>query len=118
MKNETDWRHINFVGNMENLYDDTKRLLEKVGAWEEYGSNGWGKNSDSALFYKPRPTEGVARESNTAAREKVKRFYTPRLLKKVLEYVKVDYENPVLNLTLPDWVNEILDKNDDPAVVA
>jgi Sulfotransferase family len=33
-----------FVGHMETLADDARRLLQKVGAWEEYGASGWSRS--------------------------------------------------------------------------
>jgi hypothetical protein len=38
------WDHINFVGHMENIANDTERLLTQLGMWEQYGASGWGSN--------------------------------------------------------------------------
>ena len=48
------WNLINFVGRFESLKDDTHELLKRIGAFEEFGRQGWGPNNE-AIF-----------ESNTA----------------------------------------------------
>ena len=39
-----------FVGHMENAVQDSQRLLEQLGVWEEYGATGWGEQGDKAIF--------------------------------------------------------------------
>lgn len=34
---------LDFVLRYETVQDDAKRLLEKIGAWDEYGQSGWGQ---------------------------------------------------------------------------
>ena len=41
---------INFIGDFDNLSNDTRRLLERVGAWEEYGRTGWGDDGGKCIF--------------------------------------------------------------------
>ncbi|XRB17917.1 fucosyltransferase [Pseudoscourfieldia marina] len=41
---------INFIGDFDNLANDTRRLLERVGAWEEYGRTGWGDDGGKCIF--------------------------------------------------------------------
>ena len=44
------WKYINFIGHMESIQQDSKRLLEQVGAWEEIGALGWGSNGTERIF--------------------------------------------------------------------
>ncbi|KAI2505640.1 sulfotransferase family [Fragilaria crotonensis] len=44
------WRYINFVGHLETAQADTKALLERVGAWVDYGATGWGANGNETIF--------------------------------------------------------------------
>jgi hypothetical protein len=44
------WRYINFDGHLETAQADAKALLERVGAWEEYGATGWGANENETIF--------------------------------------------------------------------
>ncbi|KAI2489729.1 sulfotransferase family [Fragilaria crotonensis] len=44
------WRYINFIGHLETAEADAKVLLERVGAWEEYGATGWGVNGTEPIF--------------------------------------------------------------------
>lgn len=84
------WPHIDFIGHMESIAADTKRLLEMVGAWNTYGANGWHGGSifaDTVVSH--------ATDSSTRLRE----YYTPELETAVEEFYKKDYEHPLLNLT-------------------
>jgi hypothetical protein len=39
---EKYWQHVNFVGRLDHIQEDAKRLLERIGAWDEVGKTGWG----------------------------------------------------------------------------
>ena len=45
----------------------------------------------------------------TSAPKYVKEYYSPRALRRVLEYVSIDYV--LLGLDIPDWVDEILNED-------
>ena len=49
--------------------------------------------------------------SDSKASEKVMQYYTPRSLRKVLEYVSIDYTG--LDLKIPDWAEEMLREDQD-----
>jgi len=62
---------IDFVGSFESLAEDTETLLRKLGAWEEFGANGWGEDGASAIF------RGKRNELHSGgADEKVDIFYS------------------------------------------
>jgi ribosomal protein S27E len=44
------WPYINFVGKLDTAAQDTKRLLQKIGAWESFGATGWGESGKEAIF--------------------------------------------------------------------
>lgn len=44
------WDSINFVGHIETAASDAKALLQRLGAWEEYGSSGWGHLGEESIF--------------------------------------------------------------------
>ena len=90
------WPLINFVGHMETVDGDAERLLRKIGAWEEFGASGWGKNGDEAIFCK---SGGAGREHATGAASKLREYISPELEKELDEFYKDDYESPFLNLT-------------------
>lgn len=35
---------------METMQTDARRILERVGAWEDYGAAGWGKDGNASVF--------------------------------------------------------------------
>jgi hypothetical protein len=99
---DSSWKYINFWGKYDRLHEDAHQLLERIGAWEEFGSSGWGKDGNLSLFEKPLSTDHA-----TNSHDKMFQFYTPKLLKKVFDFVKDDYESPWFNLSLPDFVYNI-----------
>jgi hypothetical protein len=47
---ERYWEHVNFLGHFESIQADSKRLLERIGAWEDIGASGWGANASERIF--------------------------------------------------------------------
>jgi hypothetical protein len=47
--------YINVVGRFENAAADARLLLERIGAWEEYGKSGWGKSGNESIFGSSHP---------------------------------------------------------------
>jgi hypothetical protein len=80
---------LNFVGHYETAEDDARRLLDRIGAWDEYGSSGWGTNADEAIFYKVQEME----------KKIFRKYYKPSVQHQVEDFYKLDYSNPTLNLT-------------------
>jgi hypothetical protein len=91
------WPHINFVGRMESVADDAKRLLMSVGAWDQFGKSGWGQHGNVSIF--GTKAGGAGRKHATHARERLRQYYTPTLERNVDFYYASDYANPVLNFT-------------------
>jgi Sulfotransferase family len=90
------WRFIDFVGHMENAAVDARRLLESIGAWDEYGKSGWGPNGDKAIF-----EQSTEDSLSHATHSKSKMWWYTNELEKIVEtFYSADYANPVLNLSL------------------
>jgi len=86
------WPKVNFVGYMENLAEDSRKLLMKlkstkdgVSAWEKHGKTGWGDNSTGGFMQ-----ENEAGHS-TNAHEKLKKFYTAADEKFVEEHWAIEW---------------------------
>lgn len=92
------WPLINYVGHMETLYDDAKTLLQKIGAWEEYGESGWGPTRTDAIFQSM--AGGTGRMHATDAVSKMKTYITAEIEQQLEQYYADDYNNNVLNLKL------------------
>jgi hypothetical protein len=82
------WPYINFIGNMNRLEMDTKVLLQRIGAWEDFGATGW---ETGAIFA---GSTSVAHA--THAKRKVLEYYTPSLAKTAERLHKEDYDHPIL----------------------
>jgi Sulfotransferase family len=91
------WPYINYVGRMETLSDDAESLLKRVGAWDDYGSNGWGPHGNQSVF-SARPG-GSGSIHATHARKQLQTYLTPELEAAIDEYYADDYFNPVLNFS-------------------
>jgi hypothetical protein len=110
------WPLINFVGHMDTVADDAERLLRQIGGqdcWNKYGAKGWGKeepekdkdgqttttllDQDHAIFVST--STGIGAGHATAAKDRLKMYYTPELERQVDQYCMGDYHVPVLNLT-------------------
>jgi hypothetical protein len=94
---EKYWQTINFVGNVETAADDARRLLQKIGAWEEFGATGWGESGTESIFQAA--AGGAGRQHATDARKKLRSYMTPELQKKIEKFYDDDYNNQVMNLT-------------------
>mmetsp|Transcript_23510 Transcript_23510/g.55713 ORF Transcript_23510/g.55713 Transcript_23510/m.55713 type:complete len:378 (-) Transcript_23510:12-1145(-) len=93
-----NWKFINYVGHFETLQDDTKRMLERIGAYNKYGQNGWGIHGNESIFQQNSASH--ATKSNV----KMKRYYgqLPSDVKSMIEeYYQNDYDHPILRLSPP-----------------
>ncbi len=85
------WKHMDFVGRLEESHLDAERLLRKIDAWQSIGRTGWGERGDEAIYVK---AENAFESAHRAVGE-----YTWEADKVLNEYYKADYENPYLNFT-------------------
>jgi len=99
------WKYINFVGQMENINEDTEKLLKRVGAWEEYGENGWGPNRDKSI----NQASGGSQSHKTGSSSKVYKWFTPEKERLVENFYIDDYENPSFNFTITNLTQPIID---------
>lgn len=83
------WEYINFVGNIESVGDDSKRLLEKIGAWEEIGATGWGENGMDRIFH--------SNDDLLAVLQSEIHHYTPEVDRALNYFYKADYENALFS---------------------
>ena len=69
-----------FLGHVETIAKDTERLLRQIGAWEEFGANGWGTDGLSSIF------QGKKNAAHTTgAHERVRDFYSDSALRRRVE---------------------------------
>jgi len=90
------WPYINFVGTMDNIAEDTQKLLETVSedAWEQFGESGWGNKGRDRIF-------GTAfTKSLSKSKELMTEYYTAKAEKMVEEMFEDDYDNRVLDLEM------------------
>jgi hypothetical protein len=100
------WNYINFVGHFERLSQDGPALVKRIGAWDEYGTSGWGKDGNSSLF---QPAAAVDQNHATGSSDKIWQWLTPALERKIESYYQDDYKHPLFdfrlsNLTKDVWV--------------
>ena len=44
------FNHLDFVGKYNSIQGDSKKLLDRLGLWEEYGQTGWGDDGSERIF--------------------------------------------------------------------
>jgi Sulfotransferase family len=94
IEEEKYWPYINFVGHMDTVYEDSEKLLRKIGAWEKYGATGWGDRDQYRIF------ESFSDVLHaTHANNKLELALTPELEKELDIFYAMDYNNSFLNLT-------------------
>jgi hypothetical protein len=82
---------------VENAGEDAKKLLVAIGAWDEYGKTGWGKDGTLAVLG-TREHAGAGSHANYA-QDQVWKWYTPEWEVLVEQFYHGDYENPLFNFT-------------------
>ena len=95
----TVWERINFVGHMDHLEQDARKLLERIGAWEEHGRTGWGHNGTQSLFAAQTGKTSAQRHA-TQAHKRLLQYYSPEMEDAVEHRFRQDYNNSVFQLTL------------------
>lgn len=102
-----DIHQYDFVGHMgPTLHNDIQEFAEQFGE-----SKLLGPLEDAFEFQRKQSmgrTDKEGIEHNAAA--KVQDYYTARSLRRVLEYVSIDYIH--LNLSIPEWAQKLLDDDD------
>ena len=93
---------VNFVGYMGTLEQDAKRLLEKIGAWDEYGASGWGFYGNESIFasksmvaHKTSEQDALETSSLTILIDpwdRLARYYTPEIEQQVEQHYANDYQ--------------------------
>ena len=98
-----------FVGTMDqNFYHD----LDDLG--KQFGKN-MTRALEQVFHIRDRITANVSNSgTETSAPDHVREFYTGRTIRRVLQYVSVDYVK--LNLTVPEWAHEIMREEDSMIV--
>jgi hypothetical protein len=85
------FKTLNFIGRYENIKKDAPRLLEQIGAWEEYGKSGWGLDGDEAIFNANGPTRNLTGKLMTSYSRKSERL--------VEQIYNMDYSNALFNFS-------------------
>ena len=89
------WAYINFVGHLSNAEEDTRKLLQKIGAWEEYGKTGWGKSKNLPIF------AANTSPHTTGAHSSVQKYYTAETERLVEKVYAEDIAFPLFNFSNP-----------------
>lgn len=95
------WKYINFVGHQETVQRDSERLLRQVGAWEKYGSTGWGGGAtgNRPIFHVAAGGQGRHHATNASNLQKMRDYIDQDLEMKLDMFYASDYAHPVLNIS-------------------
>ena len=90
---------INFVGHFETLESDARRLLERIGAWDDYGATGWGLHGDEPIFSSR--TDGHSTSKNIRdSWDRLSKVLTPETEMVLEDMYADDYNSDELELPL------------------
>lgn len=127
LNDDTDSTY-DFIGNMgiTNFYNDLQRFIQRyattannkgttTSSFEEIVNNifevkGSLFNSNKLEKIQHIDTNTKPQKEKMSSSKHVKEYYTPSSLRKALEYFSIDYM--LLNMTIPDWVDEMLLEDD------
>jgi hypothetical protein len=90
---------VDFVGHMETIQQDAKRLLTRLGVWQEFGQSGWGVHGNESIFASKSHVEHSTSNDMTDMKSRLAKYYTPELEKKVEDMYAIDYSFFHLNMT-------------------
>jgi len=80
------WKLMDFVGSFNNVQNDTKDLLKRIGAWDQYGT-GWGPDENEDIF-------GATKTKHATGSEFLfHEHFTASIEKKAEERYAADYQN-------------------------
>jgi hypothetical protein len=98
---------LDFLGHLETAHRDAKVLLQRIGAWDDYGKSGWGLHGNESIFestsfvlHKTRRNTTTTQDDDDSKSRFLAKYYTPELESEIEERYARDYERPEFNLTL------------------
>lgn len=95
-------RDYDFVGRMdENFYLELRRFQETYPSVQR---------EVERVFEVKRHQDAINLGTERQAAKHTQSFYTPHTIRRVLQYTSIDYL--LLNLTIPQWAEEILQSDD------
>jgi hypothetical protein len=97
-----NWQFINFIGYLESVEEDARRLLERIGAYDEFGAHGWGRHNQS-LFQSNLASHKTSSNDHTDVH-----YQSSELEGLVYQYYREDYEHPMMNFTKPANFEQVL----------
>ena len=83
---------IDFIGSMDNQQEDAKRLLQIIGAWDDFGASGWGVNGTEQIFQSKSTVTHATSSNASDAWNRMNKYYTPELERAVEERYAGDYD--------------------------
>jgi Sulfotransferase family len=95
------WKHVDFIGHLENAANDTKRMLERINAWQEFGQSGWGAQGIDGIFESTKD----AGEHATWSQWEIWKWYNNVLERKVEQFYAKDYANPLFSFQKTNLVD-------------
>ena len=109
------WKWINFVGHFENMQNDTRRLLEQIGAYDEFGATGWGESSNDNDNNKTLSIfEKNTANHKTGSGNVLKDHYSSKSERLVLQHYRLDYSSELFNITKPvDYTQQLFGRKNN-----
>jgi len=98
---------VNFVGYVETAAKDTELLLRRIGAWDTFGSSGWGLDAGVSIFQGQKDYRHA-----TGARGRMHEFYADNALKQRVELLMAhDFRPNVKEMLHHAWARNAFSVN-------
>ena len=101
------WPYMDQILHVETAANDSQQLLQSIGAWEEYGVDGWGEEGAHPIFTS-KGSNGAGMNHSTYAEFQVWKWYTPESEQLVERFYQGDYENPLFQFRRNDCLTCIV----------
>jgi hypothetical protein len=86
---------LDFVGHFDTIEEDTVRLLQQIGAYEEFGASGWGKYGNESIYH----STGTVTHASGKTASLLATHYTIALEEEIDERFANDYNIPQFRLS-------------------
>jgi hypothetical protein len=76
---------------LETAADDARVLLQRIGAWEEYGKSGWGTNGNESIFESTSNVKHKTGNGTGDSHSRLAQYYTPESERIIEQRFASDY---------------------------
>ena len=90
---------LDVIGHMGTIHNDVQALLERIGAWDDYGTSGWGPFGNESIFAsRSDSSHSTSKSTHDSWTHLLPKYYTPELEAAVETRFDSDYRTAEFGL--------------------